>query len=103
MGIAIKGHLKKRSAVEHNSGRIPAFFVARCGWNRDDEGNSRPILMIESGNTGSVVTHPDGPVRGDGHAPGVDQISIDVCSDPSDVGLKIGPAIGVGTRRNNAQ
>src|SRR5205814_5387336 len=89
--------------VKYDPGRIPAFFIARGGWDRDNEGNSRPILAVEGRNTGPVITHPDRAVGGDGHAPGVNQIWIDVGGNARNVGLKIGPAVGVGARRSNTK
>ena len=94
---------EKGGAVEYDPGRIPAFFVARGGWNRDDKGNGGPILVVEGGNTSPVVANPDRAAGGNSHAPWVDQISIEVCSDAGDVGLKISPAVGIGARRDNAK
>src|SRR5436305_9335131 len=82
-------HLEERGAVEDDPGRISAFFVARRSWNRDNQRSGGAILVIEGGNTGPVVTHPDRAVGGDGHTPRVDQIWIDVGSDTGKVGLKI--------------
>src|SRR5204863_7608019 len=101
--VAIICRLEERGAVENVPGRISAFLVARRSWNRDNQRSGGAILVIEGGNTGPVVTHPDRAVGGDGHTPWVNQIWIDVGSDARDVGLKIGPAVGIGARCNNSK
>src|SRR4029077_18850926 len=103
LGIAIERDFEKGGAVEYDPGRIPAFFVGCGGRNRYNEGNGGTILMVESGNTGPIVTHPNRAVGGDGHAPGVDQVWIGMGRHASDVGLKIGPTVGIGARRDRTK
>src|SRR5439155_23754885 len=72
LGVAIERNLEKGGAIEHDSGRIPAVFVTRRGWNRHNQLNGSAILMVESVNTGPIVTQPNRAVEGDAHAPVVD-------------------------------
>ena len=96
--------MEERGAVEDLSGGIAAVLVPRSRRNRDDQGDGGAVLAVECRDTSAVVADPYGAVRRrDRHAPGIDQISIDVGSDAGDVGLKIGPAVGIGARRNNGK
>ena len=55
----------------------------------------RAILVIQGRNTSPIITHPDDAVGGCRHAPGIDQVSIDMLGHAGDVGLKVFPAISV--------
>src|SRR5437867_12787821 len=83
--VSILCHLEEVRSVEDLSSGIAHVSVPRGRGNCHDQRNRCAILMVESGNAGTIVADPNRARRRDRHAPWIDKIWIDVLCNAGDI------------------